>query len=82
MAAASKKLKVNDGLTLTLPAKLPFAVVRYVNSDTGSMDIGKVLEVVLGEDQAEKVWDLGLDIDKGTELVDQIIGKYGVDQGK
>lgn len=82
MAQAKKKLKVNDDLTLTLPAKLPFAVVRYVNADTGSMDIGKVLDAVLGEEQAEKVWDLDLDIDAGTALVDEIIRKYGVDTGK
>lgn len=79
---AKKKLKVNDDLTLTLPAKLPFAVVRYVDADSGSMDIANVLDALLGEEQAEKVWGLGLDIDQGTELVDQIIGKYGVDQGK
>lgn len=81
-APAKKKLKVNDDLTLNLPTKLPFAVTRYVDSKTGSMDIANVLDVILGEDQAEKVWDLGLDIDAGTELVEEIIKQYEVDSGK
>lgn len=81
-APAKKKLKVNDDLTLTLPAKMPFSVVRYVNSQTGDMDIANTLETILGVEQAEKVWALGLDIEAGIELVDDIVGQYGVDTGK
>lgn len=78
-AAKSKSVKVKD-LTLKLPAKLPFATVRYVRGD--EVDVAPLLESVLGEEQAEKVWNLGLDIDEGSALVDQIISKYGVDTGK
>lgn len=80
MAAAKKTLKVNDDLTLKLPAKLPFAAVRHVNGE--SVDVPPLLEVILGADQAEMVWNAGLDIDQGSDLVDQIIGQYGVDTGK
>ena len=82
MAAAKsggKTLKVKD-LTLRLPAKLPFVTVKYVKED--SVDVPNLLEAILGEEQADKVWDLGLDVDEGAALVDQIVSKYGVDTGK
>lgn len=85
MAASAKTngmtIRVKS-LTLKLPGKLPFAVIRHINAESGAMDIAKVLDTILGEEQAESVWGLGLDIDEGTELVDKIIGKYGVDAGK
>ena len=82
MAAAKsggKSLKVKD-LTLRLPAKLPFVTVKYVKED--SVDVPNLLEAILGEEQADKVWALGLDVDEGGELVDKIVSKYGVDTGK
>lgn len=82
MAAAKsggKSLKVKD-LTLRLPAKLPFVTVKYVKED--SVDVPSLLEAILGKVQADKVWDLGLDVDEGAALVDQIVSKYGVDTGK
>lgn len=82
MAAAKtggKTLKVKD-LTLRLPAKLPFVTVKYVKED--SVDVPNLLEAILGEEQADKVWALGLDVDEGGELVDKIVSKYGVDTGK
>ena len=82
MAAAKsggKSLKVKD-LTLRLPAKLPFVTVKYVKED--SVDVPSLLEAILGEVQADKVWDLGLDVDEGAALVDQIVSKDGVDTGK
>ena len=82
MAAAKtggKTLKVKD-LTLRLPAKLPFVTVKYVKED--SVDVPNLLEAILGEEQADKVWALGLDVDEGGELVDKIVSKYGVDMGK
>jgi hypothetical protein len=78
-AAKSKSVKVKD-LTLKLPAKLPFVTVRYVNEN--NVEVAPLLEAILGADQAEKVWGLGLDVDEGAALVDEIIGKYGVDTGK
>lgn len=78
-AAKGKSLKVKD-LTLKLPAKLPFATVRYVSES--NVDVAPLLDAILGKDQAEKVWALGLDVDEGAALVDDIIGKYGVDTGK
>jgi hypothetical protein len=78
-APAKKKLKVKD-LTLTLPGKLPFVTVKYVKED--SVDVPNLLESILGEEQANKVWALGLDVDEGAALVDDIVGKYGVDTGK
>jgi hypothetical protein len=77
--AKGKSVKVKD-LTLKLPAKLPFVTVRYVSEN--NVDVAPLLEAILGPEQAEKVWALGLDVDEGAALVDEIIGKYGVDTGK
>lgn len=83
MAAAAtnkgKTLKVKD-LALKLPPKLPFTTTRYVKGD--SVDVAGLLEAILGEEQTNKVWDLGLDMDEGSELVDEIISKYGATTGK
>ena len=79
--AKGKSVKVKD-LTLKLPAKLPFVTVRYVYVSENNVDVAPLLEAILGPEQAEKVWALGLDVDEGAALVDEIIGKYGVDTGK
>lgn len=74
-----KQLKVKT-LTLKLPAKLPFTVARCIKGE--EVDVEKLLETILGSEQAEKVWNLGLDMDEGNEVVEKIISKYGVDTGK
>jgi len=68
------------GLTLKLPAKLPFATVRYVNGD--DIDIAGFLAAILGEEQVNSVWNAGLDIDQGGELVGDILKKYGFEAGE
>jgi len=78
-AAKGKSVRVKD-LTLKLPAKLPFVTVRYI-SET-NVEVAPLLEAILGDEQAEKVWALDLDVEEGAALVDDIIGQYGVDTGK
>jgi len=74
-----KSITVRD-LTLKLPAELPFEVLRH---SVESPDYtAKFLEIVLGEEQAEKVWDLGLGLKEGTELPDKIVAEYSLDMGK
>lgn len=79
-AAKGKSVKVSDDLTLKLPAKLPFTVALYVTET--AIEFAPFLNEVLGEEQAAKVWDAGLSLDEGRELVFEILGKYGVDAGK
>ena len=74
------KLLKAAGLTLKLPAKLPFATVRYVKGD--DIDIAGFLGSILGEEQVNTVWNAGLDIDQGGELVEDILKKYGLEAGE
>lgn len=72
------------GFTLELPPKLPFRVLRAIGKNAGS-EAGQavaVLEEILGVEQADKVWDADLDIDAGRELVEKILGEYGVNSGE
>lgn len=70
-----------EGLTLTLPAKMPFNVLRYSGQNEGAQVIG-VLTELLGDDQLEQVWALQLDVDRGKELVDELMAAYGTTPGK
>lgn len=70
-----------EGLTLTLPAKIPFRVVRYMRGGNVE-DVAGMLGVLLGEEQLEKVWALDIDIDRGGELVDEVMDAMGSDTGK
>ena len=74
------KIVKTHGLTLKLPAKLPFETVRFIKGD--DIDIAGFLGAVLGEEQVSKVWASGLDIDQGTELVEAVLEKYGLDAGE
>jgi len=75
-----KKTLKAHGLSLTLPAKLPFLVTKFISGD--DPDIDGVLRAVLGDEQAEKVWNAGLDIDQGNDLVKSIMDKYEVSAGE
>lgn len=66
------------GLTLKLPAKLPFNVARWLRED----DVVGALEAIIGPEQLEKVWAANLDVDQGGELLDAILGQYGVSEGE
>lgn len=74
------KVVKTHGLTLKLPAKLPFETVRFIKGD--DIDIAGFLGSVVGEDQLAKVWEAGLDIDEGTQLVEAVMEKYGLDAGE
>lgn len=63
-----------------VPAKAPFEMVRYMRGD--NIDVVGVLEVVLGEEQLQKVWDLGLDLEQGRDLCSEILKNYGVTTGE
>jgi len=69
-----------EGLTLKLPAKLPFTTVRYIKGD--DIDIDGFLTAVVGEKQIDDVWSAGLDIDQGGELVEEVLKKYGLEAGE
>jgi hypothetical protein len=82
-AARSKVRKLEfEGLTLKLPAKMPFRVLRHFSDDMGISQIIAVLRDVLGDEQMESVWELDIDIDRGTQLMDEIFGVYGMGTGE
>lgn len=86
-AARSERKKTrtieSNGLTLTLPAKLPFRVLRHLRTSEGGVDgpLG-FLEDLLGEEQMEQVWALDIDVDEGVALVQQILDGYGLAEGE
>lgn len=67
------------GEKFTLPPKLPFAVLRYVRKD--EVEIGALAEVIFGDD-ADRFFDLGLDVDEGAEALDNVLQLYGVSSGE
>lgn len=72
-----------EGLTLTLPAKLPFNLLRDIRAarNDGSVAVS-ILEQLLGEEQLEQVWALNLDMDQGLALLSDITSQYGTPLGK
>ncbi len=70
-----------EGLALTLPAKLPFRVLRHTREE-GISGVVSFVEDVLGDEQMEKVWALDIDIERGGELMEEILGCYGMDAGE
>lgn len=79
-AEGRKKTVTFEGETFKIPTKLPFEVMRYVRGN--DLDFVGVLEVVVGSEQMERVWGLGLDIDKGRELVNALLEPYGISAGE
>jgi hypothetical protein len=77
----AKVLEV-EGLKLDLPARLPFKSLRNFRSSLNNIEgaIG-FLEDVLGPEQMENVWDLDLDVDRGLELTEKVLGVYGLTEG-
>jgi hypothetical protein len=75
----AKSIKVKN-LTLKLPPSLPFVTIRYVTND--DIDMVGFLNSILGDEQLEKVWEAGLSMDEGTELVEAILKKYGLGTGE
>lgn len=66
------------GITLALPAKMPFNILRPLRED----DVLGAVEVILGADEFQKVWDANLEFEQGRELLDAIIADYGIGQGE
>jgi DNA integrity scanning protein DisA with diadenylate cyclase activity len=65
-------------LTLELPAVLPFnAAIRAREDDT----IGALI-AILGSEQMLKVEAANLSIDEGIEMLNEITGVYGLDEGE
>lgn len=81
-AAEQPKTLEFHGLTLTLPAKMPFALLRHLDGNVDGTTIVGILRTLLGQDQLDAVFDLGLDIDEGTELFTIASGLYGTSAGK
>jgi hypothetical protein len=72
-----------QGLTLTVPTKIPFAVLRYLEGDIGPAEMVGVLKTLLKPaDQIDKVWDAELDIEQGGELIKALIESGGVGVGE
>lgn len=71
------------GLELTVPAKMPFAVLRYLEGDIGAAEVVGVLKTLLRPaEQIEKVWAAELDMEQGGQLVKDLIESGGVSLGE
>lgn len=65
-------------------AKAPFKLTKAIGKNKGSepAQVVEVLEILLGEEQTEKVWDAGLDMDQGKELMEALMAHYGMASGE
>lgn len=72
------------GLKLTIPAKLPFSVLQFLEKpNPGPPEIVGVLKAILKPaDQIQQVWDAGLDMDEGGEVIRDLISASGVSPGE
>jgi len=70
-----------EGLTLILPPKLPFRVLKHIRAGGVEGDVA-FLEEVMGPEQMEKIWDLDIDVDRGQELIVEVFAAFGTDSGE
>lgn len=72
------------GLTLTIPAELPFEVLRFIGDDAqaGPAQMIGILKAVLGEEQLKAVWEARLSMPAGIELVEVVMAEYGTSSGE
>lgn len=82
-----------QGTKLSVPSKLPFRVLKYITaaSEGSGQDYIAALELILGAEQMEKIWDLDVDMTKGgpsaladllVELTDQVFAVYDSTPGE
>lgn len=71
------------GLTIELPAKMPFNVLRHIESgqNEGAQALG-ILRELIGAEQLDAVFALNLDIEQGMELLKLCSGQYGTSLGE
>lgn len=81
-ASGAPRTVTSHGLTLEIPAKLPFSLLRHMGGDVGPQQAVGVMSELLGEEQMQKVWDAGLDIDQGVELLEALLEQAGSSPGE
>lgn len=69
------------GITLELPPKLPFKVLRHMRGGIGGTAVVGMLEAIVGPDQLEQIFDLDLDMEEGAQLFSEITALYGTSSG-
>lgn len=69
------------GITLDLPAKLPFKVLKHVRGGVTGSNVVAMLEAIVGEKQLDRIFNLDLDIEEGARLFEQITALYGTTTG-
>lgn len=73
----------SHGLTLTIPAKMPFSLFRFMGAeDPGPREVIGILETLLGPEQMNTVWSAGLDMDQGSALIDDLMAASGLSTGE
>ena len=73
----------SHGLTLKVPAELPFELLQFVGrDDAGPQEVVSILRCLLGEEQLQKVWSAGLSMSQGDALVDDIMQATGLSVGE
>lgn len=80
---AYKDLGLPGTGSFTIPAKLPFRVLRFLrSSDPGPESIVGLVDTILGEEQAETLWGLDIDMEQGKEFVQNLAAQYGLTPGE
>lgn len=73
----------HEGLRFEIPRKAPFNMMRVLASAGNEAQLAvKTLELLLGGEQLQQVWDANLDMDSGRELTEKILDNYGTSLGK
>lgn len=85
-ATAAKDTKEKNitikGKRFKLPASLPYSTLRLINAPPGPVGDAMLLEEILGPEQMEEVWDLGLSMEEGIEFAVKTLEKYGMKRGE
>ena len=81
-ASGDPRTITSHGLTLTLPEKLPFAMLRYAKSSIEPADAIGIMTELLGDEQMQQVWAANLSVDDGLDLFTEILAASGVTPGE
>ncbi|MEH3055552.1 MAG: hypothetical protein PGN13_16365 [Patulibacter minatonensis] len=75
------------GVTLELPRKVPFKLLRVMRGNTPETAVGAdfaldMLAAVIGEEQLERIFDADLSMDDGLEVATGALDALGLSSGK
>jgi len=79
-AASSKSgtSVVIGGKKFTIAEKIPFRFLKAAQEE----NLAEIVQILLGDEQAEVFWNLDLDIKDGTDAVQKLVEKAGASLGE